>query len=84
MIPHNGMNSINISIKVYLMAILDNYMFRPLHNTSGPEPSNLTLAASTTMPLVRAYHHIQKLQYAIRPYVEISAPRARSMYIVGP
>ena len=30
----------------------------PLHNTSGPEPSNLTLATSTTMPLVSAYHHI--------------------------
>jgi len=82
-----------MSIKVYLMATLDNYMFRPLlaisvptgkgpyieghlglpttrpqlrgrkrntplHNTSGPKPSNLTLATSTTMPLVTAYHHI--------------------------
>ena len=133
-----------IPIKVYLMAILDNYIFRPLlaifrlssrelkvllyilcahvvqrsvhrvllrnvisicghsglpstrpqsrgrkgntplHNTSGPEPSNLTLATSTTMPLVTAYHRIQKLHYAIRPYVQISAPRERSMYIVGP
>jgi len=51
-------------VKVYLMAILDNMTpikrkrNTPLHNTSGPEPSNLTLATSTTMPLVRAYHHI--------------------------
>ena len=48
------------------------------------EPSNLTLATDPIVPLVRAYHHIEKLHYAIRPYVEISAPRARTMYIVGP
>ena len=56
----------------------------PLHNTSRPEPLNLTLATSSTMPLVRAYHHISKLHYAIRPIRPISAPRARWMCIVGP
>ena len=31
----------------------------PPHNTSEPEPSNLTLATSTTTPLVRASPHIE-------------------------
>ena len=60
-----------VSLKVYLMAILDNYMFRPLLAIFRLSLENLTSAP--TMYIEREGQ-----------YVEISAPRSRSMYIVGP
>jgi len=42
------------------------------------------LLRNVIVPLVTAYQHIQKLHYAISPHVEISEPRACTIYTVGP
>ena len=51
-----------VSIKVYLMAILDNYMFRP----------------------ILAIFRLSSRELKVSAYLEIPAPRVRSMYIVRP
>ena len=66
-----------VSIKVYLMAILDNYMFRPLLGIFRLSSRELKV------PLYTLCAHV--VQRSVHTYVQISAPRARSMYeyIVG-
>jgi len=65
-----------MSVKVYLMAILDNYMFRPLLAICRLPSRELkkvllyTLCAHVvqrSVHTVTAYHHMWKLHYAIRP-----------------
>jgi len=67
-----------MSIKVYLMAILDSYMFRPLLAIFRLSSRELKVLLYTL------YAHVVQRSLHTGPYVEISAPRARKMYIVGP
>ena len=67
------LSNTTMSIKVYLMAILDNYMFRPLLAIFRLSSRELKVLLYTLRS-----HVVQN------PYVQIPAPRASTVYIVGP